>query len=173
VAADFWVRPIRCDEWFVICSDGLTGEVDDERITEVLSRATEPDQVADELLTLALDHGGKDNVTVIVLHVTGVGDTIEITTETRDRVAPDDPSGASLIQMVPVGIAAAATSPERPMVRLIEELPAMLRQPDIDEAPEAAPDSSDAPPPTLIEAMPTELAHADPEATTGVNDEPT
>jgi len=56
-------------EWGVthlLCSDGLTKHVTDERIAEVLRTKTSARQAAEQLLQEALDGGGTDNVTIIV-----------------------------------------------------------------------------------------------------------
>jgi protein phosphatase len=50
----------------LLCSDGLSDLVDDARIAAVLATA-EADEAAAELTQLALDAGGRDNVTVVVL----------------------------------------------------------------------------------------------------------
>jgi protein phosphatase len=50
----------------MLCSDGLTDLVPDERIAEVLM-TTEADEAAATLTALALDAGGRDNITVEVL----------------------------------------------------------------------------------------------------------
>ena len=50
----------------LMCSDGLTKHVSDERIRERLLTATSSKQVAEALLQDALDGGGRDNVTLIV-----------------------------------------------------------------------------------------------------------
>jgi serine/threonine protein phosphatase PrpC len=50
----------------LLCSDGLTGHVSDDRIRERLRTMTSAKQAAEDLLRDALDGGGSDNVTVIV-----------------------------------------------------------------------------------------------------------
>jgi protein phosphatase len=50
----------------LLCSDGLTKHVSDERIQARLASMTSSRQVAEQLLQDALDGGGSDNVTVIV-----------------------------------------------------------------------------------------------------------
>ena len=59
---------------YVICSDGLSGEVDDQEITQVLIETVSPQAAADELVARALTNGGRDNVTVIVLEATRTDD---------------------------------------------------------------------------------------------------
>ncbi len=53
---------------FLLCSDGLTGMIEDEEIRDVLLRY-EPDAAADWLLEVTLDRGAKDNVTFIIVSV--------------------------------------------------------------------------------------------------------
>jgi serine/threonine protein phosphatase PrpC len=50
----------------LLCSDGLTKHVSDERIAEVLGSMTSARQAAEQLLQDALDGGGSDNITIIV-----------------------------------------------------------------------------------------------------------
>ena len=50
----------------LMCSDGLTKHVPDERIAERLAAMTSAKQVAEQLLQDALDGGGTDNVTIVV-----------------------------------------------------------------------------------------------------------
>jgi len=50
----------------VVCSDGLTGMVPDPEITACLSAVSGAQTACDALISLALGHGGRDNVTVIV-----------------------------------------------------------------------------------------------------------
>ncbi len=50
----------------LLCTDGLTKHVSDERIAEVLGGMTSSRQAAEQLLAEALEDGGTDNVTIIV-----------------------------------------------------------------------------------------------------------
>jgi protein phosphatase len=50
----------------LLCSDGLTKHVSDERIREVLAGMTSARQACEQLLQDALDGGGTDNVTIII-----------------------------------------------------------------------------------------------------------
>ncbi len=54
---------------FMLCSDGLSSYVPHDLIDATLSASENPQVVADRLVSLALDHGGPDNVTVIVADV--------------------------------------------------------------------------------------------------------
>lgn len=69
VRVDSWMMPLVRGDRFVLCSDGLVDEVDDDEIHEILQRETQPQACADALVVAAIGHGGRDNVTVIVVDV--------------------------------------------------------------------------------------------------------
>lgn len=50
----------------LLCSDGLTKHVSDERIAECLSKMTSAREACEQLLQEALDGGGTDNITLII-----------------------------------------------------------------------------------------------------------
>ena len=66
---DLWGVPLRDGLRILICSDGLTREVDDERLASTLSERMSPAETAEILVALALQAGGRDNVTVVVVDV--------------------------------------------------------------------------------------------------------
>lgn len=72
---DLQLVPIIAGERLLVCSDGLTGEVDEPAIAKVLTEVAEPQAAADELVRLALAAGGHDNVTVLVVEVRSAPDT--------------------------------------------------------------------------------------------------
>jgi protein phosphatase len=60
------VTDIEFDDIMLICSDGLTKHVSDEEIREHLMRTTGSEATSKQLLELALERGGSDNVTVVM-----------------------------------------------------------------------------------------------------------
>ena len=50
----------------LLCTDGLTKHVSDERMQKRLAEMTSAKQVCEALLQDALDDGGTDNITIIV-----------------------------------------------------------------------------------------------------------
>ncbi|HRW36424.1 MAG: Stp1/IreP family PP2C-type Ser/Thr phosphatase [Acidimicrobiales bacterium] len=62
------VIPFNGDR-FVLCSDGLFGDVSEDQISSVLRRLADPGEAADELVRLANDAGGRDNITVVIVEV--------------------------------------------------------------------------------------------------------
>ena len=62
------IVPIVGDR-FLICSDGLPTELTDQTIASTLRQLRDPQEAAAALVREAVDHGGRDNVTVIVVDV--------------------------------------------------------------------------------------------------------
>lgn len=69
--AHFETRPAALGDRYMLCSDGLSDVVDEAKIEAALRDFTDPQSAADELVRLALEGGGPDNVTVVV------GDVLE------------------------------------------------------------------------------------------------
>ncbi len=74
-APDYWLLPARDGDRFMICSDGLTKELSFEQIREALRAEASPQAAATRLVHEALVHGGRDNVTVVVVDAHGDADT--------------------------------------------------------------------------------------------------
>ena len=64
VEGDLFEVRLTEKDMLLLCSDGLTGMTEDSRIAEVLSNAPTLELAGDALLQLALDGGGRDNITV-------------------------------------------------------------------------------------------------------------
>jgi PPM family protein phosphatase len=54
---------------YLLCSDGLSGVVSDETLRDTLATAADPEAVTRQLIELALQGGGPDNITCIVADV--------------------------------------------------------------------------------------------------------
>lgn len=61
--------PLTVGDRFLLCSDGLTDMLWDEEIAQILAGKGRPEAQAAQLIQEAVDSGGKDNVTVIVIQV--------------------------------------------------------------------------------------------------------
>ena len=60
--------PMIPGDRILICSDGLTDLVEDEEILEVLQKNGSEDTHLQEMVDLANDRGGHDNITIVLLH---------------------------------------------------------------------------------------------------------
>ncbi len=66
---DYWVVPVRTGLRLLVCSDGLTKELDADDIRSMLAAGLPADQTALALVQAALEAGGRDNITTIVIDV--------------------------------------------------------------------------------------------------------
>lgn len=76
VDVDILSDELKINDVFLLCSDGLTSEVSDDEIRDVLIKSS-PSKTAWDLVELALDHGGRDNCTVLIVAI-------------RDIIKPED-----------------------------------------------------------------------------------
>ena len=74
VDADVFVHDKQAGDLWLVCSDGLTNMVPDNDIADILEQAESDENAADELLALALDRGGTDNITFVLCRVTEVSE---------------------------------------------------------------------------------------------------
>jgi PPM family protein phosphatase len=86
VDVDLWELHLHDGDRILLCSDGLTNEIGDERIGQVLGAVKDPTEAATALVRAALDHGGSDNVTCVVIDVVG-------TATPADPLHPDAVAG--------------------------------------------------------------------------------
>lgn len=71
VQPDFYHRPLQPGDLLLLCSDGLTNEVDLAQVTATMTHAKRAQAAADHLVEQAVQNGGRDNVTVVVVGVNG------------------------------------------------------------------------------------------------------
>jgi Serine/threonine protein phosphatase len=66
------VQPLEFVEGdrLMLCSDGLTEEVSDDRIAHHLKNIRSPESAARALIEEAKANGGRDNITVVVIAMT-------------------------------------------------------------------------------------------------------
>jgi protein phosphatase len=67
VTADISRRDLKRSDVVLVCSDGLSSKLETNRIQTILTSAAGLDKAADELVRAALDAGGEDNITLILM----------------------------------------------------------------------------------------------------------
>ena len=80
VDPDVWLRPVGGAQAFLMCSDGLTKELDDAQIARLLAEHDPGNlaiSVADALVAAALAAGGKDNITAVVVESQSQAEIVE------------------------------------------------------------------------------------------------
>ncbi|WP_309066657.1 PP2C family protein-serine/threonine phosphatase [Microbacterium sp.] len=92
--ADYWLFPAELGDRMLVCSDGLTSEITEQRIADILAGEADPQRAAELLTAEAVRAGGRDNVTVVVVDavsvVTHPGTIVhadEVDEDTRPREA--------------------------------------------------------------------------------------
>lgn len=69
VRADIWTLPIVRGDRYLLASDGLVDEVPDHEILDLVAAVSDPQELSEKLVDIANRHGGRDNVTVVVVDV--------------------------------------------------------------------------------------------------------
>lgn len=87
--ADTWLLPVETGARILICSDGLTNELDDEQLRATLTMGGRPDAVAEELVWRANEAGGRDNITVVVVDVLSGGQAWHVGSDTSSPETSD------------------------------------------------------------------------------------
>lgn len=92
VEADIWLLPLRGRQTFVLCTDGLTKELDDDEISRIITfhhqqagRDDDGPTLAERLVGAAIAAGARDNVTVVVVESELVGEPVPDLEDTLDR----------------------------------------------------------------------------------------
>lgn len=82
---DYWMLPAGPKDRLLICSDGLTTELTKAQIYDALTTLTDPQQAADWLVGAAVDAGGRDNVTTVIVDVAAAWNDKALFDETVSR----------------------------------------------------------------------------------------
>ena len=73
VKVDLTHQEVRRGDILVLCSDGLTGQVKKEEIATIVTTAPDLGAACDQLIALANERGGPDNITVVIARFDGDG----------------------------------------------------------------------------------------------------
>ena len=66
VQPDFFIVDMKEESSLLLCSDGLTNMVDDEKLEEILSGDGTEEEMAEKCIEEALFYGGLDNIAVVI-----------------------------------------------------------------------------------------------------------
>ena len=78
IEVDLYTEERKTGDRWLVCSDGLYGQMS-RRILQELAMLENPEEAADRLLQTALENGGKDNISLVLVQ--------------DDTSFPDDQSG--------------------------------------------------------------------------------
>jgi serine/threonine protein phosphatase PrpC len=99
VEVDTWTYSLKAGDVLLLCSDGLTSMIAEERIAQILTSTRELEQAAEELIGEANEAGGRDNITVVLFRT--------------EEVGADQPEDATVIG-APAVRSTVAASPQQP-----------------------------------------------------------
>ena len=74
-APDYFVLPLSSASRIVLCSDGVSGMIDDEEMEGILRGSDDPRDAAERVVSAAVDAGGQDNATAVVVDVVGLAES--------------------------------------------------------------------------------------------------
>jgi serine/threonine protein phosphatase PrpC len=69
VEVDTWTYPVKAGDVLLLCSDGLTSMVPEDRVQEILAANRDLDAAAQALIDDANEAGGRDNITVVLFRL--------------------------------------------------------------------------------------------------------
>lgn len=75
IEPDFFWLPLGSAQRLLLCSDGVTGMIEDTEIEDILVTSPDPRDAAERLVRAAVAAGGRDNATAIVIDVGSVHDS--------------------------------------------------------------------------------------------------
>lgn len=118
VTVDLQSDDSKSGDLYVLCSDGLSGMIDDDEIREVVTSTEDLQLACRRLITLANEHGGEDNITAVLVQVfaldedeapVSLGDTMPIPGQgaseadeaTVEETAPTPPAGVAAVELAP------------------------------------------------------------------------
>ncbi|QTV80227.1 PP2C family protein-serine/threonine phosphatase [Microbacterium sp. NIBRBAC000506063] len=87
--ADYWLFPAERGDRMLVCSDGLSSELSDAAIREILFVHTDPQRAAEMLVDAAVTAGGRDNITAVVVDAVAVASRPGHPIETDDDIDAD------------------------------------------------------------------------------------
>ena len=109
VDVDTAILPIEVGDRILLCSDGLSDMVSEAGISEILAGSPdEPERAARGLLAAALDAGGNDNITIVVVDVKE-----QPAADVRERRDRRSGGTSELLALGPSGQGAEARTPPR------------------------------------------------------------
>jgi PPM family protein phosphatase len=97
VDVDLFTYKLQRGDRLLLCTDGLSGVVDETRIRNVLLRVADPQDTAERLVAMANEGGGPDNITVMVL------DTEDRAVQQADRTADLSAVGTGAVPLARAG----------------------------------------------------------------------
>jgi protein phosphatase len=129
VELDVHTHQARSGDVYLLCSDGLTSMVREERVREILVDAQSLQSALDRLIKEANEAGGRDNITVVAFRIGGEEPARPAADETVLDLRAGAQDGEAPVEAVPPAAAPAPPAqPQRPAARRAHEEPRRPRR---------------------------------------------
>jgi protein phosphatase len=69
VSVDLQGDDASVGDCYILCSDGLSGMIEDSEILDIVSRSPNIEEACRKLIALANEHGGEDNITAVLVKI--------------------------------------------------------------------------------------------------------
>ena len=69
VSPDYYQVTVRPGDCALLCSDGLSDMVDEAELLKTVSEYEDVEDIADRLVTMANENGGRDNITLVLIRI--------------------------------------------------------------------------------------------------------
>jgi len=90
VKIDIIIDDIQVGDFYLLCSDGLTGPVNDKLITQIMTeRPTTVEKISEKLIKTANQNGGHDNITVALARIDNLSVKNFPISKTRETIAEE------------------------------------------------------------------------------------
>jgi len=97
VSVDLQSDDAQVGDVYVLCSDGLSGMIEDAEILRLVDTTHDIDEACRRLVALANEHGGEDNITALVVRI---DDDAQVSANgTTDPGADTPPAGAAAAKL--------------------------------------------------------------------------
>jgi protein phosphatase len=127
VDVDIQADDCQAGDVYVLCSDGLSGMVDDQEILVTVSTTPDLRDVCRRLVTMANEHGGEDNITAVVVRVEVDAEPINLADTLKPAVAPKGlapgKGGSAVSPPMDPRVVESSTPPAPPAFPTEEEAP--------------------------------------------------
>ncbi|MDF9718131.1 serine/threonine-protein phosphatase [Nocardioides sp. ChNu-153] len=91
---DFFLLPLASAERIVLCSDGVSGMIDGEAIAGILRDTPDPRDAAERVVAAAVEAGGQDNATAVVVDVVGLARSGQVYDSAQQQQSLEEKLGA-------------------------------------------------------------------------------
>lgn len=157
VNAEITSERLQPGDMLLLCSDGLSNKVTDEDLLHVLTSASSLEAAAHELIRLANERGGEDNITVVIARLDHGGGGMAVSGDrATQHLGTSVPGGMAISGSAPkatMPLSAMETSPNVPRISSTAPLGGQTSPPAV-HPPAPVPAPAPPPPPVAAAAPP-------------------